>query len=72
MVSTKNYDVKDLNLAESGRQRIEWAAREMPVLKLIRDRFAKEKPLKGVTHCRLSAYYHRNRQSGPDLTGRRS
>jgi adenosylhomocysteinase len=47
MVAVKNYDVKDLNLAESGRQRMEWAAREMPVLKLIRDRFSREKPLKG-------------------------
>jgi adenosylhomocysteinase len=47
MVAVKNYDVKDLDLAESGRQRMEWAAREMPVLKLIRERFAREKPLKG-------------------------
>jgi adenosylhomocysteinase len=43
-----NYDVKDLSLAESGRQRIEWAAREMPVLKLIKERFTREKPLQGV------------------------
>jgi adenosylhomocysteinase len=48
MVALNNYDVKDLNLADDGRQRMEWAAREMPVLKLIRDRFAREKPLKGV------------------------
>jgi len=44
----KNYDVKDMNLADAGRGRIEWAAREMPVLKLITARFQKEKPLKGV------------------------
>ena len=50
-----NYDIKDLNLAEGGRRRIEWAEREMPVLRLIRERFAKEKPLKGV---RLSACLH--------------
>jgi len=43
-----NYDIKDPSLAEAGRQRIEWAYREMPVVKLIRERFAKEKPLKGV------------------------
>jgi adenosylhomocysteinase len=48
MVKTRYYDVKDLSLAETGRQRIEWAAREMPVLRLIRERFSKEKPLKGV------------------------
>ena len=48
MASVRNSDVKDLKLAESGRQRIEWAAREMPVLKSIKDRFAKEKPFKGI------------------------
>ena len=50
-----NYDVKDLGLAEIGRQRIEWAAQEMPVLKLIRERFEKERPLEGV---KLSACLH--------------
>jgi adenosylhomocysteinase len=50
-----NYDIKDINLTEGGRRRIEWAEREMPVLRLIRERFAKEKPLKGV---RLSACLH--------------
>jgi adenosylhomocysteinase len=43
-----NYDVKDPSLAEVGKQRIEWASREMPVVKLIRQRFAKEKPLEGI------------------------
>ena len=42
------YDIKDINLAELGKQRIEWAGREMPVLKQIQERFAKEKPLEGV------------------------
>jgi adenosylhomocysteinase len=42
------YDVKDIGLAKQGKQRIEWAEREMPVLRLIRERFADEKPLKGV------------------------
>jgi adenosylhomocysteinase len=50
-----NSDIKDDKLAEGGRRRIEWAEREMPVLKQIRDRFAKEKPLKGI---RLSACLH--------------
>jgi adenosylhomocysteinase len=50
-----NSDIKDINLAEGGRRRIEWAEREMPVLRQIRDRFQREKPLKGV---RLSACLH--------------
>jgi len=45
------YDVKNLALAKKGALRIEWAAQEMPVLKIIRDRFAKEKPLKGIRLC---------------------
>ena len=49
------YDVKDVSLAEEGIRRIEWAAREMPVIALIRKRFAKEKPLKNV---RISACLH--------------
>jgi adenosylhomocysteinase len=55
MVVKKNYDVKDIKLAEIGRQRIDWAYREMPVTKLIRARFTKEKPLKGV---RISGCLH--------------
>ena len=43
-----NHDVKDLSLATEGVKRIEWAAREMPVVDLIRDRFSKEKPLAGI------------------------
>lgn len=49
------HDIKDAELATGGRYRIEWAAREMPVLAAIRERFEKEKPLKGV---RLSACLH--------------
>jgi adenosylhomocysteinase len=45
------YDVKNLALAKKGALRIEWAAQEMPVLKIIRDRFTKEKPLKGIRLC---------------------
>ncbi|MFC1871245.1 adenosylhomocysteinase [Chloroflexota bacterium] len=43
-----NYDVKDPSLAGMGRQRIEWAAREMPVIKIIKERFTTEKPLNGI------------------------
>ncbi len=50
-----DYDIKDLDLAPAGRLRIEWAEREMPVLRLIRERFQNEKPLAGV---RLSACLH--------------
>ena len=48
-------DVKDLGLAEKGRDRIEWAAREMKVLALIRERFEKERPLDGI---RVAACLH--------------
>jgi adenosylhomocysteinase len=49
------HEVKDLGLASLGRQRIEWAGREMPVLRQIRDRFAQEKPFAGI---RLVACCH--------------
>jgi adenosylhomocysteinase len=49
------HEVKDLGLAALGKQRIEWASREMPVLRQITDRFAKEKPLAGI---RISACCH--------------
>ncbi len=49
------YDVKDLNLAEGGRRRIEWAEREMPVLRSILERFKRERPLDGI---RVSACLH--------------
>src|SRR3984893_2823636 len=42
------FDVKDISLASKGKQRIEWSEREMPVLRLIRERFAQEKPLSGT------------------------
>ncbi|HVN09715.1 MAG TPA: adenosylhomocysteinase [Patescibacteria group bacterium] len=48
-------DVKDLGLAERGKRKIEWANQQMPVLQLIRKRFIKEQPLKGL---RLSACLH--------------
>ncbi|MBI5251362.1 MAG: adenosylhomocysteinase [Desulfomonile tiedjei] len=49
------YHVKDLSLAESGKLRIEWAERSMPVLRLIKERFQAEKPLSGVV---LAACLH--------------
>lgn len=49
------FDVKDLSLAEGGRRRIEWAEREMPVLRSIIERFTKERPLEGI---RVSACLH--------------
>ena len=49
------YDVKNMDLAEGGRRRIEWAEREMPVLRSIRERFAKERPFEGI---RMSACLH--------------
>ncbi|HEX6044089.1 MAG TPA: adenosylhomocysteinase [Pyrinomonadaceae bacterium] len=49
------FDVKDIGLASQGKQRIDWAEREMPVLRLIRERFGEEKPLTGV---RLVACAH--------------
>jgi adenosylhomocysteinase len=50
-----DYDIKDINLAAKGRLRIEWAGMSMPVLKIIRERFSKERPLEGL---RISACLH--------------
>ena len=52
---SKGYDVKDLSLAQQGLNRIEWAAQEMPVLRSIRERFEKSKPLQGI---RMSGCLH--------------
>ncbi len=52
---TKDYDVRDLSQADAGQGRIEWAEQEMPVLRLIRERFEKEKPLAGI---RVAACLH--------------
>jgi adenosylhomocysteinase len=49
------HDIKDLSLAEAGWERIEWAARDMPVVRIIRERFSREKPLKDI---RISACLH--------------
>ncbi|MCX6082650.1 MAG: adenosylhomocysteinase [Chloroflexi bacterium] len=50
-----NSDIKDKTLAEGGRRRIDWAEREMPVLRMIKERFIKERPLAGI---RISACLH--------------
>jgi len=55
------FDVKDLKLAETGRRRMEWAARFMPVLKSIQDKFAKDKPLRGI---RISCCLHVTTETG--------
>jgi adenosylhomocysteinase len=54
-VSAVAHDVTDLGLADDGRRLIEWAAREMPVLHQVRERFAIEKPLQGI---RMSGCLH--------------
>ena len=68
-----NYDIKDINQAEGGRRRIDWAEREMPVLRLIRERFEKEKPLKGMRVSRTKPHSSRKnpgrRSQGPEFEG---
>ena len=54
-VETVDHDIKDINLADEGARRVEWAERTMPVLRLIRERFEKERPLEGQ---KLSACLH--------------
>ena len=51
----ENYHIKDLNLAEGGRRRMDWAAREMPVLAILEERFRRERPFEGV---RMSCCMH--------------
>lgn len=55
MATSIHGDVKDISLAPRGKDRIEWAAKDMPVLRLIRERFTKDMPLKGV---RMSGCLH--------------
>ncbi len=55
MTTSIRGDVKDISLAPRGKDRIEWAAKDMPVLRLIRERFAKDQPLQGV---RMSGCLH--------------
>lgn len=51
----ENYNIRDLNLAEGGRRRMDWAAREMPVLATLEERFRRERPFEGV---RMSCCMH--------------
>ncbi len=55
MNSTIKYEIKDINLAEQGEKNIQWAFKDMPVLKQIKERFEREKPFAGL---RLSASVH--------------
>lgn len=55
MTTSMKGDVKDISLAPRGKDRIEWAAKDMPVLRLIRERFTKDQPLEGV---RMSGCLH--------------
>ncbi|MFQ5858390.1 MAG: adenosylhomocysteinase [Anaerolineae bacterium] len=55
MIKVLEYDVRDLSLAEQGRRRIDWAEQEMPVLRLIRERFERERPLDDI---RIGACLH--------------
>ena len=55
MTATVDHDVRSLDQATGGRYRIEWAEHDMPVLRQIRERFAKEKPLTGI---RMAACLH--------------
>jgi len=57
-----DFDIKDPSLAQKGLDRIEWADQSMPVLRLIRERFKKEKPLKGV---RVAACLHVTTEKDP-------
>jgi adenosylhomocysteinase len=47
MSKTRRYEIKDVRLAAEGKRRILWADGDMPVLGLIRERFSREKPLRG-------------------------
>lgn len=50
-----NYNIKDISLAEGGRRRMDWAAREMPVLRTLEERFRRERPFEGI---RMSCCMH--------------
>ena len=60
-----DYDVKDLKLSRQGKLRSEWAGVEMPVLRQIKERFAREKPLKGV---KVAACLHVTTETGNLMT----
>jgi len=55
METERNYDIKDISLSDRGKKRIEWANNDMPVLRLVKERFEKERPLSGL---KMSACLH--------------
>ena len=57
-------DIKDINLAEQGKRQIEWAFKDMPVLKSIMERFKKEKPFAGKRLSATSPRHRRERNRG--------
>lgn len=59
-------DVKDMNLADQGKKQIDWAFKDMPVLKAIRERFIKEQPFKGL---KLSACVHVTKETANFMHG---
>ena len=66
------HDIKDISLAPQGKKRIDWAEREMPVLRLIRERFGSEQPLKGVrlvacAHITTNSHLARAKPVAPTL-----
>ncbi len=54
-MTQQKYDIKDINLADQGKNQIEWAFKDMPVLQQLQERFIKEQPFKGL---KLSACVH--------------
>ena len=70
-MTSRNYDVKDMSLAEAGKQRIEWASREMPVIRLS-GRGSRREAAQRYPHRRLPAYHHGDRQPGADPESGRS
>ena len=64
-----NCDIKNIELADLGKKRIEWANQSMKVLQIIRKEFIKNQPLTGHSRLRLPARHSRNRQPG-DLPAR--
>lgn len=55
METERNYDIKDISLSDRGKKRIEWANNDMPVLRLVKERFERERPLSGL---KMSACLH--------------
>ncbi len=65
-MTSRNYDVKDISLAGAGRQRIEWAYREMPVIRPDTGKVHGGKAFKRHPHRGVPAYHHGDGQPGAD------